>query len=156
MQSAVEMEIQKLLEEGKFENEFHRLRVNLIYTSGWLKSRVKAFLAPFEITQQQFNILRILRGVHPEAISTLQIRERMIDRMSDTSRIVDRLVKKDLVEKSPSGADKRLVDVRISDEGLKLLAEIDQEKGDLDAILFGVSADQARMINELLNELHHD
>jgi len=97
--------IEELVQQTKFNNEAHKLRVNLLHTASWLKAEIGDFLKPLGITQPQFNILRILRGVCPEAISTLQIREKMIDKMSDTSRMVDRLVKKGWVKKVPCTND---------------------------------------------------
>ena len=80
--------------KGSFYSEQHKLRVNIIYTSNWLLGEVKEFLKKYDITQQQFNILRILRGQYPKPITTSLIRERIMDKMSDVSRIVDRLEKK--------------------------------------------------------------
>ncbi|HEY0039943.1 MAG TPA: MarR family transcriptional regulator, partial [Flavisolibacter sp.] len=95
--------------------------INLLFTYGWAIEKIKDFVAKEDITHQQYNILRILRGAHPKPLSTLQIRERMLDKMSDTSRIVDRLVLKDLVEKRTCSKDKRLVDVTITEKGQALL-----------------------------------
>src|SRR4051812_26580497 len=95
--------------------------INLLFTYGWIIEKIKDFLAEEDITHQQFNILRILRGSFPKPLSTLQIRERMLDKMSDTSRIVDRLVVKGFVKKTTCPTDKRLVDVIITDKGQKLL-----------------------------------
>ncbi len=75
---------------------------------------------PFDITQQQFNILRILRGAG-QPLSTLQIRQRMLDKMSDTSRIVDRLVKKGMVKKTICREDRRLVDILLTDKGKEII-----------------------------------
>ena len=85
------MDIEKEIQQSNFRNEFQKLAINLMYTANWLNERISRMLLKEEITQQQYNILRILRGSdHP--LSTLQIRERMLDKMSDTSRIVDRLI----------------------------------------------------------------
>ena len=100
--------------------------VNLIYTSNWVQERQKSYFSKFGITQQQYNVLRILRGNYPKPYSTSDIRERMLDKMSDASRIVERLVKKDLVVRKINKKDKRLVDVTISDSGLDLLEKIDK------------------------------
>src|SRR5215470_16867753 len=100
------MSIDKDIHQNKFRNEYQRASVNIVYTYGWLMERIKEFLLPADITMQQFNILRILRGSHPTPLSTLQIRERMIDKMSDTSRIVDRLITKRLAKKAVSAKDR--------------------------------------------------
>lgn len=148
------MAIGKDIQQRAFENEWHKLRVNLLFTAGWFRGQMTDFLKPFGITQQQFNILRILRGQHPDAISTLQIRERMIDKMSDASRLVDRLQKKGLLHKRPCDHDKRLVDVLISNKGLATLAEIDNQIGTLDRIgQGGLTEEEGRHLNALLDKM---
>ena len=137
-----------------YQNDWHYLRANLLRISGWLRTRINEVLEPFGITQPQFNILRILRGQHGHAISTQDIRERMIDsKMSDTSRLVDRLATKSLVTKTLSPADKRLVDVVISARGLALLSQIDTKMTALDDILKGLTLEEAHSLNRLLDKL---
>lgn len=127
--------------------------INLLYTYGWVIEKIKAFLAQEDITHQQFNILRILRGSHPQPLSTLQIRERMLDKMSDTSRIVDRLIVKGLVKKSTCAADKRLVDVTITDKGQKLLKKIDAEADPVLEIMSNLSEKDGEALSSLLDKL---
>ena len=92
------MGIEKDISQAKFSNEYQKATINLIYTFNWMNEQIKNMLDQYDITPQQFNILRILRGAG-KPLSTLQIRQRMLDKMSDTSRIVDRLIKKGLVKK---------------------------------------------------------
>ena len=127
--------------------------VNLLFTYGWAIEKIKNLLAAEDITHQQFNILRILRGAHPEPLSTLQIRERMLDRASDTSRIVDRLIIKDLVRKNTCPKDKRLVDVTITGKGLKLLACLDTQADTIDGIMDKLSEKEAEHLSNLLDKL---
>ena len=135
------------------QNDWHHLRTNLIRVSGWLRVEIDELLAPFGLTQPQFNILRILRGRRGNAISTLEIRERMIDRkMSDTSRLVDRLAAKGLVVKSPCQVDKRLVDVLISEQGLNVLRLLDAKMNELDGILKQITLEEAQALNRLLDK----
>jgi MarR family transcriptional regulator, 2-MHQ and catechol-resistance regulon repressor len=137
---------------SKFRNEKHKAGVNLLFTGNWLLERQRFFFERGGLTAQQYNILRILRG-SGQPLSTLQIRERMLDRMSDTSRIVDRLLLKNLVEKKISEKDKRLVDVLISQKGLELLAKLDTQNDELDAVLMGISDEEAAEINRLLDKI---
>lgn len=146
------MKIEKEIQTKGFYNEWHKASVNLIYTYNWLQDQVKLFLKDYDLTYQQFNVLRILRGSHPTPISTATIRERMLDKMSDTSRIVDRLCQKDLVIRKTCAKDKRLVDVTISDAGLKVLEKIDQRSGELDGFL-KINEKDAAKLNELLDRL---
>ena len=114
------MSLENEINQRKFRNEFQKSAINIIYTNNWMAEKMNKLFDEWDITAQQFNILRILRGAG-QPLSTLQIRQRMLDRMSDTSRIVDRLVKKGLVKKSTCKLDRRLVDVIITDKGKKLL-----------------------------------
>jgi DNA-binding MarR family transcriptional regulator len=145
--------IEKDIQQNNFTSVQHKALVNLLYTYGWVIEKIKGFLAKEDITHQQFNILRILRGSHPQPLSTLQIRERMLDKMSDTSRIVDRLVAKSLVKKTICPADKRLVDVVITEKGQKLLKKVDAEADYISEIMGNLSEKEAEMLNDLLDKM---
>jgi len=149
------MGIDKDILQSKFLNEYQRAAINLIYTYGWMMERQKIIFASEDITPQQFNILRILRGSFPAPLSTLQIRERMLDKMSDTSRMVDRLVTKGLVQKTACKEDRRLVDVMITDNGKKVLENLDAREKDLDAILGNLSKEEAVLLSELLDKIRN-
>lgn len=147
------MSIDKDIHQVKFKNEYHKATVNILYTHSWLMERLKEELADADITPQQFNILRILRGSYPNPLSTLQIRERMLDKMSDTSRIVDRLIIKGLVKKTISKSDRRLVDVIISLRGRRLLEKLDSRQTKMDGILNGISYEEAALLSQLLDKM---
>jgi DNA-binding MarR family transcriptional regulator len=123
-----------------------------MYTANWLNEKIASILSQEDITQQQYNILRILRGAD-KPLSTLQIRARMLDKMSDTSRIVDRLVAKELVEKNTCPTDKRLVDVTLSKKGFVILEKLDQLNHHLDSLMKGISEKEANTMNQLLDQL---
>ncbi|HEX6914968.1 MAG TPA: MarR family transcriptional regulator [Chitinophagaceae bacterium] len=142
----------EIRQQRQFRNEHQKAAVNILFSSNWLMEQIKKFLQQEDITPQQYNILRILRG-SGRPLSTLQIRERMLDKMSDTSRIVDRLLKKGLVEKKTSEADKRLVDVTISADGLQLLERLDKRNEALDGILSKLSTEEAQTLNDLLDKM---
>src|SRR3954469_5237775 len=146
------MSIEKDIRQTRFRNEFQKASINLIYTCNWVNEQMKKIFDPFDITSQQFNILRILRGAG-KPLSTLQIRQRMLDKMSDTSRIVDRLVKKELVQKVICKTDRRLVDVTITDTGLQLLDKLDTYNEQMDAMLGNLTEDDAKMLNQLLDKI---
>lgn len=146
------MSIENDIQQAKFRNEHHKVSVNLIYTCNWMMEKHKHFFDKADITPQQFNILRILRGAGVP-LSTLQIRQRMLDKMSDTSRIVDRLVKKELVQKVICKTDRRLVDVTISEKGLSLLDELDGFNTEMDASIGNLTEDDASMLNRLLDKM---
>lgn len=146
------MGIEQDINQPKFRNEYQKAGINLIYTFNWMTGQMKKLHDQFDITSQQFNILRILRGAGMP-LSTLQIRQRMLDKMSDTSRIVDRLVKKDLVKKVVSKADRRLVDVTITEKGLKLLELLDKYQDDMDNVLKNLDDEEAKTLNRLLDKI---
>lgn len=147
------MGIDQDIQQAKFRNAHQKASINLIYTLGWMKEKTKAIFESEDITPQQFNILRILRGSFPQPLSTLQIRERMLEKMSDTSRIVDRLITKGLVKKLTCKNDRRLVDVIISDKGKKLLERLDAREDEMDAVLGNLSEKDANILSDLLDKI---
>ena len=147
------MGLEKEIHQEKFRSPRQKAMLNILFTNGWITEKMKSILEPEGITLQQYNILRILRGSFPKPLSTLQIRERMLNRMSDTSRIVDRLVTKGLVKKTTCSKDKRLVDVTITDKGQKLLKKIDAESDHINDIMANLSEKEAETLSELLDKL---
>lgn len=146
------MGIEKDIQQENFRSIYQKLSINLIFSNNWITEKIKSVLQEEDITHQQYNILRILRG-SKKPLSTLQIRERMLDKMSDTSRIVERLVKKELVEKKICTADKRLVDVSISQNGMEVLKRLDEKNGELDGILENLSPKEAAILSDLLDKM---
>lgn len=147
------MGIEKDINQQHFQSEGQKAIINLIYTYNWVTERLKSILAEDDITMQQFNILRILRGSDPKPLSTLTIRERMLDKMSDTSRIVDRLVLKGWVDKKLCTTDKRLVDVFITKEGKKVLERIDKKSDEMNATTSALSESELTQLNRLFDKL---
>lgn len=136
-----------------FRNEYQMVAVNIIYTYNWLTESFKQLLEPYDITLQQYNVLRILKGSYPEPISTLEIRSRMLDKMSDVSRMVDRLLIKELVTKKPCPSDKRLVDVLLSEKGHALLDQMSVFDKEMDNRLNNLSLEEANQLSELLDKI---
>ncbi len=147
------MGIEKDINQQHFQSEGQKAIINLIYTYNWVTERLRTFLAEEDITMQQFIILRILRGSDPKPLSTLTIRERMLDKMSDTSRIVDRLLLKGWVDKKMCTADKRLVDIFITKEGKKLLERIDKKSDAMNATTAALSDAELEQLNQLLDKV---
>ena len=146
------MGIQKDINQSKFRTEYQKGVINLIFTYNWLTEKLKNIFERDDITLQQYNILRILRGAG-QPLSTLQIRQRMLDKMSDTSRIVDRLILKGFVKKAICKTDKRLVDVSITDKGKKLLAKLDEHQDEMDNVISNLSEAEAMQLNGLLDKI---
>ena len=149
------MGIEQDIQQPNFRNEFQKMGINLLFTANWLNEQIGKILSEEGVTQQQYNILRILRG-SATPLSTLKIRERMLDKMSDTSRIVDRLIAKELVLKNTCEKDKRLVDITLSPKGLGLVDQLDQYNERIDALLKGINESEAQMMNQILDKIRID
>jgi DNA-binding MarR family transcriptional regulator len=147
------MQLQKETYTTQFESEHQQAIVNVLYTYSWCIDRLKQIIVPYEITTQQFNILRILRGRYPKPSTINLLRSRMLDKMSDASRIVDRLVQKDLVFKKANGSDKRAVDILISTKGLELLDQMDKEVSISGIISSNLTEHEAAQLNVLLDKM---
>ena len=149
------MNIDKAIKQKAFKNEHQKAMVNMIYTSNWIHEKQKLIFEPHDITPQQFNILRILRG-SKSPLSTMDIRDRMLDKNSDSSRMVVRLERKKLVDKSINSKDQRLLDVTISKRGLELLSRLDLEDNQLIGIISNLTTEEAKTLNTLLDKIRHN
>lgn len=151
------MQIEEAIKQKKpFKNERHRAIVNLLFTNNIVRHRHKTILKAYDLTLQQFNVLRILRGAN-QPISTRMIRERLVDKMADASRLVSRLAQKKLVDRTTSQGDKRLVDVSLSEAGQELLEKIDVEKMTaMYDVLGQLSEKEAVVLNKLLDKIRLD
>lgn len=147
------MKLEQAIKQEKFKDEYHKLLLNLMYTGSWLNIRQIHFFKGYDISPQQYNILRILRGQYPEPASINLLIERMLDKMSNASRLVDKLHAKGLVERRQCAQDKRQVDVLLSKKGIKMLELIDKDVESLDNQLGALSKQEAKTLNELLDKL---
>lgn len=146
------MKIEDEIKQPKFRNAHQKAVINLLYTANWLLDKNNAFFKSYGITNQQFNILRILRGQHPTKISGAEIKNRMIDKNSDVSRLLDRLIAKKLIEKSQCPNDKRAADIIITQAGLDLLSEIDKKMDQTDNDVMNLSPQEAEQLSQLLDK----
>ena len=147
------MKLEKEISQTEWKNEYQKLIINLIYTHNYLLSRMSPVFKRFGITRQQFNVLRILRGQHPQPATINLIRERMLDKMSDASRIVDRLLKKQLIDKTKNSNDRRAADIVISKKGLDLLKRMDPEADKFNDLVSALATSEAKNANEYLDKL---
>ena len=147
------MRIEDEIKQTHFQDEHQKAVINLIYTSGWLLLRQACAFKRFALTSPQFNILRILRGQHPQPATVALLIERMLDKTSNASRIVDRLEEKKLVTRTVCPSNRRAVDIRITPAGLALLDEIDASGVMQTAAHASLSEAEARQLNELLNKM---
>lgn len=146
------MKIEQEIQQNYFPNPRIKALVNILLTHNRLEGAMKQLIEPYGITPQQYNVLRILRGQYPNYISLSSIRERLIDKMSDTSRIIDRLDVKELIEKFASKKDRRLVDIRISPSGLDLLKRMEALEQSYNQLLSHLSDEEALQLSDLLDK----
>ncbi len=147
------MRIEDEIQSTKFEDNYQKVVINIAYTEGWLNNLIRPYFEKYNLTNQQFNILRILRGQYPKPATVNLLKERMIDKMSDASRIVDRLVQKELVSRCTNTKDRRAVDVRISEKGLDILAKMDVEFKTKDFLKTSLTPQEAATLSDLLDKL---
>jgi len=136
----------------QIRNVWQKASISLLYTSGQVYNAYEKFFKRYDLTSQQYNALRILRDFFSEPISTSVLRGQMLDKMSDTSRLVSRLHAKGYVDVSRNSGDKRLVNISVSEKGEQLLAKIDPELSELDTMLTGLTEEEANKLSELLEK----
>ena len=147
------MRIEDAIQVEKFPSVYQKVSINLIYTMTWADVRLQEFFGEFDLTSSQYNVLRILRGQHPNPVSTALIRDRMIHRNAGVSRLVDRLAEKGYLTKSPCEADRRLVDVVFTRTGLEVLQKMDEQRARIDKIYANLSAQEAEELSRLLDKI---
>lgn len=147
------MGLEEEIVQKEFHSIYHKALINLLYTHNQIVNEVNKTLKVFRITRQQFNVLRILRGQMPNPATVNLIKERMLDKMSDASRIVERLRVKGLIDRKSSTDDRRAVEIRISQKGLELLDKIDRHQKDFESLLHGITQEEALALNNLLDKI---
>ncbi len=148
------MSLEKDIKQQKpFKSPYQKLLVNIIYTSNWMNFEQQSFLKPFDLSSQQYNVLRILRGQYPKPITVNGIIERMLDKMSNASRLVDKLLSKDLVSRCDNADDRRACDIRITQKGMDILTIIDGIQEDWENPMKKLSTEEAETLSNLLDKL---
>ena len=139
--------------DGRFRNEYHKGMINLIYTTNLLNYDFLQTLKQHDLTSQQYNILKILRGfgMKPRSIDFLRVR--MLDKKSDISRIIDRLYKRKLIDRCESVDDRRQKDITITEQGLDLLSKMDDCEKKIDLMLNNLTKKEVEILNELLDKI---
>ena len=150
------MKIEDAIKQTKaFNSVYQKAGVNLLYTNSWYTAKLKGFFKNFGLTVRQYNILRILKGAG-KPVSTSFIRERLLDKMSDVSRIIDRMHDKNLVSKEVCSNDRRLVDIGLTKTGVEKLMEVNAEADIMDQMFKTLSSEEAEMLNALLDKLRNN
>ncbi len=147
------MALEKEIHQTGFRSEHQKGLLNIFYTYSFLVSQVNESFKKYDITRQQYNVLRILRGQFPNHVSVYTIRDRMLDKMSDASRIVERLRIKGLITRKSAEKDKRAAAVTITDQGLELLRVMEPETDRMDSLLVNLSEREVQQLNTLLDKI---
>lgn len=140
------------IKQKSFPSEYNKLMINVLYSASWLNNLQNHLFKQYDLTPQQFNSLRILRGQFPNSASVNLIKDRMIDKMSNVSRIIDKLKAKSLVTRKTCRDDRRQVDVKITEKGLELLKLLDAEMIKWEAQVKNISEEEASSMNALLDK----
>jgi DNA-binding MarR family transcriptional regulator len=147
------MSLEQEIKQEKFSSEFHKMALNIMVSSSWLHSSNAAMLKPHDITPEQFNVLRILRGSHPKKMMLAEITERMIDKSSNCTRLVEKLRLKSFVSREICKSNRRQVDIGITAKGLSVLKKIDDRSDEWITSLKKVTATEAKVLNRILDKL---
>jgi len=147
------MKLEDEIKQSKFKDEYHKLLINLMFTESWLNIRQIHFFKKYDVSPQQYNLLRILRGQYPNPASVNLLIERMLDKQSNASRLVDKLDAKGLVKRKQCKTDKRQVDVVLSNKGMQLLEIIDKDIDNLDNMMANISPAEAKKLSDLLDKM---
>jgi len=146
--------LQEEIQQRKWQNDQQLALVNVLFTYHWLKDRMSEALKPYKITMQQYNVLRILRGSHPKGMAAARIRERLLDKTSDVSRLLDRLEKLNFVERQNSPEDKRVTEIFLTLRGLEILGQIRSvDKLHKEYLPKVLSDEDAQLLSALLDKM---
>ncbi|MFI5221935.1 MAG: MarR family winged helix-turn-helix transcriptional regulator [Bacteroidia bacterium] len=147
------MELEKEIQQGKFKSNRHKAVLNILFTSGWLTCQQQRFFKDHEISPQQYNVLRILRGQKGKPITVNGIQDRMLDKNSNASRLIDKLKEKKLVDRVICENDRRQVDILITENGMTFLKKIDSMISELESSQGNITEKEAEELNRILDKL---
>jgi len=147
------MKLEDEIKQKSFKSPYQKLAVNLLYTNNWLSKHYDGFFKGLDLTIQQYNVLRILRGQSPTPCNLKLVKDRMLDPMSDASRILDKLVAKDYAIRGQCNDDRRSVNLLITEKGLKLLEQLDFIDDSTEEIFKNLPFEKINLLNALLDEL---
>ena len=147
------MKIGEAIKQESFSDLYIKTEINILYTAGWISNWNHKFYKQYDISQQQYNVLRILRGQHPKSAMLNLISERMIDRMSNATRLVEKLRLKGLVTRKINPHNRRCVNISITKSGLDLLKEIDEQTDYITQKYKSLTEEEAAQLNDLLDKM---
>jgi len=147
------MKIEEEIRQKPFKDVYNKAVVNLLYTHSYLVTRQSKIFKPFDLSPEQYNVLRILRGQHPTPITVSSIQDRMLNKMSNASRLVEKLKVKGMVNRTECAEDRRQVDITITEKGLAVLEELEGEVSKFNKDTLHLTEAEVETLNELLDKL---
>jgi DNA-binding MarR family transcriptional regulator len=147
------MELEKEIQQVQFASPVQKAVLNVLFTSSWLNGLTTKQLKPFGISPQQYNVLRILRGSHPKPLMLSQISARMLDRMSNATRLVEKLRLKGWCNRATNGQNRRQLDINITEAGLQALSAMDEEMGEREVLFAKITEAEAQELSRILDKL---
>lgn len=147
------MKIEDEIRQKPFKDAFSKAVVNLLYTHSYLVTQQSKIFKPHDLSPEQYNVLRILRGQHPDPITVSSIQDRMLNKMSNASRLVEKLKIKKMVERRECAEDRRQVDITITDKGLEILEKLEEEVKEFNKCILHLNKSEVEQLNELLDKL---
>jgi DNA-binding MarR family transcriptional regulator len=147
------MKIDDEIKQREWKSAHQKAQINILFTSNWLTDKTKKVLKPYGLTPQQFNVLRILKGKHPESCAAFDIKAVMIDKGPDVTRLIDRLITKGYVTRNVCEENRRKMDICITKEGLNLLHEIRPELKKQAKALEKITTKEAEELSRILDKM---
>lgn len=147
------MKIEDAIKQKTFKSPYNKAIVNLLYTQSYIVTRQSKLFKPHGLSPEQYNVLRILRGQHSNPITVSSIQDRMLNKMSNASRLVEKLKQKGLVNRMECPSDRRQVDITITAKGLALLKQLDEEIQKFNLETINLSEEEVNQLNDLLDKL---
>jgi len=147
------MRIEDAIKQKSFKDPYNKALVNLLYTNSYIVARQGKLFKPYGLSPEQYNVLRILRGKHPEPITVSSIQDRMLNKMSNASRLVEKLKQKDLVNRTECPSDRRQVDITITEKGLGTLDDLEDKIDNFNRQILNLNESELQQLNELLDKL---
>ena len=147
------MRLEEAIKQSEFKDSYNKAIVNLLYTQSYIVTRQSSLFKPFGISPEQYNVLRILKGQKGKPITVSSIQERMLNKMSNASRLVEKLKQKGMILREECPTDRRQVDILITEKGMDVLNQLHNQMYELNRSLVQVNEEEGDQLNFLLDKL---
>lgn len=147
------MKLEDEIRQARFTSSKQKATLNIIFTAAWINTRIRDLLKPYDLTPQQYNVLRILKGRHPNSANPGEIKEVMLDKNPDLTRLCDRLSKSGLISRTIDRSNRRKMNIRISEKGMNMLETLQPIMQSVDNSLLTLSDKESEALSDLLDKL---